>query len=74
MLRKFILDPLQVLQPQAVEPNEDLTYEEYPRAIVDRQVCQLHSKDILTLKVLRSNDTAEDCAWEIKAMMRVAYL
>ena len=38
MLRKYISDPSHVLQAQAVELSEDLTYEEYPVAIVDRQV------------------------------------
>ena len=36
MLRKYIPDPSHVLQPQTVEISEDLTYEEYPLAIVDR--------------------------------------
>ena len=36
MLSKYIPDPSHVLQPQTVEISEDLTYEEYPVAIVDR--------------------------------------
>ena len=36
MLRKYIAGPSHVLQPQAMELNEDLTYEEFPVAIVDR--------------------------------------
>ena len=36
MLRKFIVDPSYVLQLQTVEFSKDLTYEEYPVAIVDR--------------------------------------
>ena len=35
MLRKYIADHSHVLQPQAVELSEDLTYEEYPVALVD---------------------------------------
>ena len=35
MLRKYIFDPSHVLQPQAVELSEDLTYEEYLVVIVD---------------------------------------
>ena len=35
MLRKYILDLSHVLQPQSVELNEDLTFEEEPVAIVD---------------------------------------
>ena len=35
-LRKYISNPLHVLQPQAVELSKDLTYEECLLAIVDR--------------------------------------
>ena len=52
MLRKYILNPSHVLQPQTVELSEDLTYEEYPVAIVDRQVRQLRLKEISMVKVL----------------------
>ena len=38
MLGKYISDPSYVLQPQNVELNEDLTFEEEPVAIVDYQV------------------------------------
>ena len=69
MLRKYILDPSHVLQSQAVELSEDLTYEKYPVEIVDRQVRQLRTKDILMVKVLWSNHTVEDYTWETKAMM-----
>ena len=40
MLRKYISDPSHVLQPQTVELSEDLTYLEYPVAIMDRQIRQ----------------------------------
>lgn len=35
MLGKYISDPSHILQPQSVEVNEDLTYEEEPVVIVD---------------------------------------
>ena len=38
MLKKYVVDPSPVLQPQAVELNEDLTYEKFPVAIVDQQI------------------------------------
>ena len=74
MLRKYIADPSHVLQPHAVELSDDLTYEEFPVAIVDRQIRQLRTKDIPMVKVLWSNHIAEDCTWETEAMIRVAYL
>ena len=46
MLRKYISDPSHVLQSQAVELSEDLTYEQYIVEIVNRQVRQLRIKDI----------------------------
>ena len=73
MLRKYIADPSHVLQPQVVELSEDLTYEEFPVEIVDRQIRQLRTKEIPMVKVLWSNHTTEDCTWETEAMMREAY-
>ena len=72
MLRKYIADLSHALQPPAVELIEYLTYEEYLVVIVDRQVCRLRTKVILTVKVLWSNHTTEYCTWETEAMMRVA--
>ena len=73
ILRKYISDPSHVLQPQVVELNEDLTYEEYPMAIGNRQVRQLRTKVIPMVKDLWSNHTAEDCTWETEAITWVAY-
>ena len=73
MLRKYIADPSHVLQPQAVELSEDLTYEVFLVAIVDQQIRQLRTKEIPMVKVLWSNHIAEDCTWETKAIMQVAY-
>ena len=73
MLRKYIPDSSHVLQPQAIEISEDLTYEEYPVAIVDRQVRQLRTKEIPMVKVLWSNHTVEDYTWEIEALMQESY-
>ena len=52
ILRKYISDHSHVLQPQAVKLNENLTYEEYPVGIVDREVRQLRTKDIPMVKIL----------------------
>ena len=73
MLRKYIPDPSHVLQPQIVEISDDLTYEEYSVAIVDRQVCPLRTKEIPMVKVLLSNHTVEDCTWETEAVMLESY-
>ena len=60
MLRKYISDPSHVLQPQSVELNEDLTFEEELVAIVDFQVRQLRSKAIRMVKVLWRNNNVKE--------------
>ena len=73
MLRKYISDPSHVMQPQSVEVNDDLTYEEEPVAIVDYQVRQLRSKTIPMVKVLWRSNNVEEHTWETEAEMRAKY-
>ena len=73
MLRKYILDPSYVLQPQSVELNEDLTFEEEPVAIVDYQVRQLRSKVIPMVEVLWRSNNMEEHTWETEAEMWAMY-
>ena len=73
MLRKYISDPSHVLQPQSIELNEDLTFEEEPVAIVDYQVRQLRSKVIPMVKVLWKSNSVEEYTWETEAEMRAKY-
>ena len=56
-----------------MEISEDLTYEECPVAIVDRQIRQLRTKEIPMVKVLWSNHTVEDCTSETEAAMQDSY-
>ena len=46
ILRRYISDPSHILQSQAMKLSKDLTCEEYPISIVDRQVRQLCTKEI----------------------------
>ena len=69
MLRKYISDPSHMLQPQSVELNEDLTFEEESVAIVDYQVRQLRSKVILIVKVLWRNNNVKEHKWETEVEM-----
>ena len=73
MLRKYISDPSHMLQPQSVDLNGDLTFEEEPVAIVDYQVRQLRSKVIPMVKVLWRSNSVEEHTWETEAEMRAAY-
>ncbi|XP_055961457.1 uncharacterized protein LOC126678232 [Mercurialis annua] len=73
MLRKYIADPSHVIQPQAVEVNGELSYEEQPVEIVDTQLRKLRTKEIPMVKVLWRNHSVEECTWETEADMRQRY-
>ena len=51
MLRKYIRDPLHVIDNFGIVVNEDLGYEENPIRIIDRQVKQLRNKSIPMVKI-----------------------
>ncbi|XP_058002303.1 uncharacterized protein LOC131179467 [Hevea brasiliensis] len=61
MLRKYVPDPSHVLQPDIVELNENLTFEEQSVIIVDYQMRQLSSKQIPIVKVLWRSQSEEEC-------------
>ena len=53
--------------------GEDLSYEEVPVEILDRQVKRLRNKEIATVKVLWRNHLVEGATWEAEADMRSRY-
>ena len=73
MLRKCIGDPSRITPIEDVQVKEDLTYEEVPIAILDRQVRKLRNKEIASVKVLWRNQQAEEITWEAEDIMRSRY-
>ncbi|KAK8509039.1 hypothetical protein V6N12_054067 [Hibiscus sabdariffa] len=69
MLRRYRSDPSHVLEPDAVELNPDLSYEE-PIMILDREVKRLQNKTVSLVKVLRRNHKEEEATWEPEETMR----
>ena len=51
MLRKYIPDESHVISLDSVELGQDLTFEEEPIAILDRQIRKLRTKEIASVKV-----------------------
>ena len=51
LLRKYVSDPMHILSVQGVAMKEDLSYIEYPIAIVDRQSKVLRNKKVAMVKV-----------------------
>ncbi|XP_070011069.1 uncharacterized protein [Nicotiana sylvestris] len=73
MLRKCIGHPSRVVPFKDVQVIEDLTYEEVPVAILDRQVRKLRTKDVASVKVLWRNNNIEEMTWEAEEEMESKY-
>ncbi|XP_021743398.1 uncharacterized protein LOC110709484 [Chenopodium quinoa] len=54
-IRKYIPDMTHVFQPEIIEMDENLTYEERPVRILDSKVRSTRNKDVSIVKVLWSN-------------------
>ena len=50
--------------------DENLSYEEEPIAILDREVRKLRSREIVSIKVQWKNRPVEEATWEKEADMR----
>jgi len=73
MLRKYVPDPSHVIATRDVCLDQDLSYEDEPVAILDRQVKKLRSKKIASVKVLWRSQTSEEATWESEETMRSRY-
>ena len=73
MLRKYVPHPSHILQTQEIEVDKDLSYEEVPVAIVDRQIRKLRNKEMVMVKVQWQNHEVEECTWESEQSMKDKY-
>ena len=64
MLRRYRSDPSHVVSSEIIELRLDLTYEEEPVEILDREVKELRKKKIPLVKVLWRNHNTEEATWE----------
>ena len=53
--------------------DENLSYEEEPVAILDREIRKLRSREIASIKVHWKNRPVEEATWEKEADMREKY-
>ncbi|XP_073033774.1 uncharacterized protein [Primulina eburnea] len=70
MLRKYMANPSHVLNFELLQISLNLSYEERPIQILDRQERRLRNKDIKLVKVKWSNHSDEEDTWETEAEMR----
>ena len=73
MLRKYIPDESYVISLDSVELGPDLTFEEDPIAILDRQIRKLRTKEIASVKVQWKHRSVGEATWETESDMRARY-
>ena len=73
MFRRYCSDESHILPVQDVQVQEDLSYDEEPKAILAREVKQLRNKQVPLVKVLWKHHGKEEATWEPKATIREQY-
>ncbi|KAL5758805.1 hypothetical protein ACOSP7_021416 [Xanthoceras sorbifolium] len=73
MLKRYRSDPSHRVQAESIEIRPDLTYEEEPVQILDREIKELRNKRVPLVKVLWRNHNVEEATWESEETMRQQY-
>ena len=56
-----------------VQVQEDFTFDEKPKAILDHEIKQLRNKQVPLIKVLCQHHGMEEATWEPESTMRVQH-
>ncbi|CAH9085905.1 unnamed protein product [Cuscuta epithymum] len=73
MLKRYFESPEHILVPPQVQTQPNMTYEERPVKILDREIKRLRNKEIALVKVLWRNHKIEEATWEPEDAMRKRY-
>ena len=73
MLKRYHGDGNYIIRWDSVLLDENLTSEEEPMAIVDREVRKFRSREIASIKVQWRNRPIEEATWEKEADMQERY-
>ena len=73
MLKRYYGDGNYIIRWDSVLLDENLSYEEEPVAILDREVRKLRSREIASVKVQWKNRPIEESTWEKEADMQETY-
>ena len=73
MLKKYHGDGNYIIRWDSILRDENLSYEEEPIAILDREVRKLRSKEIASIKVQWKNQPVEESTWKNEADMQERY-
>ncbi|XP_057543885.1 uncharacterized protein LOC130823278 [Amaranthus tricolor] len=72
-LKRYVSDKSHVLDPEPLDLDENLSYEEKPIKILDSKVRSTRKKDIKMVKVLWANQRKQETTWETEDSMREKY-
>ena len=70
ILQRYRSDESHIIQVQEIQVHEDLSYDEEPKAIMAREVKQLHNKQVPLVKVLWQHHGREEATWELESTMK----
>ena len=73
MLKKCLGDQASILPVECLGIDEDMSYEEVPVEILERQVKRLRKKEVAIMNVFWRNHNIEGATWEAEADMRSLY-
>ena len=73
MLRRYHSDTSYILLVQDIQVQEDFTFDEEPKAILDREITQLRNKQVPLVKVLWQHHEMGEATWEPESTMRAEY-
>ncbi|WMV09593.1 hypothetical protein MTR67_002978 [Solanum verrucosum] len=66
-------DPLLIIPTEDIGIKNNLSYQEIPVHILDRQVRKLRTKEVASVKVLWRNQFAEEATWEAEEDIKKSY-
>ena len=73
MLRRYRYDTSHILPVQDIQVQEDFTFDEEPKAIIDHEIRQLRNKQVSLVKVLWQHHGMEEVTWETESTIKVRY-
>ena len=73
MLKKYHGDGKYIIRWDSILLDDNLSYEEEPIAILDREVRKLRSKEIASIKVQWKDRPVEESTWESEVDMKERY-
>ena len=73
MLKKCLGDLSLIVPTENMGIKDSLSYEEVPIQILGRQVRNLRTKEVASVKVLWRNQFVEEATWETKEDMKNRY-